>query len=73
MSGSDNANNTAQELGGEAKEAVDRVTGEERTEDEGESDQTKSNLKDAAEKAKDAAGPPADIALTDYPSPDIAQ
>ena len=56
MSGADKANNNAQQLGGEAKEAVDKVTGEERTEDEGENDQTKSNLKDAAEKPRTPPG-----------------
>ena len=54
MSGTDKAKNKAQELGGKAKEAVGKVTGDERTRNEGQGDQAKSNLKDAGEKVKDA-------------------
>ena len=54
MSGVDKAKNKAQDLGGKAKEAVGKVTGDESTEHEGKGDQAKSNLKDAGEKVKDA-------------------
>jgi uncharacterized protein YjbJ (UPF0337 family) len=43
-----------QNLAGKAKEAVGKVTGDRSTENEGKADQTKSNLKDAGEKVKDA-------------------
>ena len=54
MSGEDKAKNKLDELGGEIKEAVGKVTGDKSTEHEGKRDQTKSNLKDAGEKVKDA-------------------
>ena len=54
MSGTDKARNKAEELGGKAKEAVGKVTGDRSTENEGRGDQAKSNLKDAGEKVKDA-------------------
>ena len=54
MSGEDKAKNKLDELGGKAKEAVGKVTGDKSTENEGKRDQTKSNLKDAGEKVKDA-------------------
>ena len=54
MSGKDKAKNKAENLGGKAKEAVGKVTGDKRTRDEGKADQAKSNLKDAGEKVKDA-------------------
>ena len=54
MSGADKAENKRQELGGKVKEAVGKVTGDKSTEHEGKRDQTKSNLKDAGEKVKDA-------------------
>ena len=54
MSGADKAKNKAQDLAGKAKEAVGKVTGDRSTENEGKADQTKSNLKDAGEKVKDA-------------------
>lgn len=54
MSGTDKAKNKGQELGGKAKEAVGKVTGDKSTENEGKDDQTKSNLKGAGEKVKDA-------------------
>lgn len=46
--------NKAQYWGGRAKEAVGRVTGNRRTEYEGQRDQVRANLKDAGEKVKDA-------------------
>ncbi|MDD4867630.1 MAG: CsbD family protein [Mycobacterium sp.] len=54
MSGADKAKNKLDELGGKVKEAVGKVTGDKSTEHEGKRDQTKSNLKDAGEKVKDA-------------------
>ncbi len=54
MGADDKARNKAQNLGGKAKEAVGRVTGDRDTEDRGRADQAKSNLKDAGEKIKDA-------------------
>jgi uncharacterized protein YjbJ (UPF0337 family) len=54
VSATDKAKNKAEELGGKAKEAVGKVTGDKNTENEGKGDQVKSNLKDAGEKVKDA-------------------
>jgi uncharacterized protein YjbJ (UPF0337 family) len=54
VSGTDKAKNKGQELGGKAKGAVGKVTGDKSTENEGKDDQTKSNLKGAGEKVKDA-------------------
>ena len=54
MSGVDKAKNKLDELGGKVKEAIGKVTGDTSTENEGKGDQTKSNLKDAGEKVKDA-------------------
>jgi uncharacterized protein YjbJ (UPF0337 family) len=54
MSGADKAKNKIENLGGKAKEAVGKVTGDRSTENEGRADQSKSNLKDAGEKVKDA-------------------
>jgi uncharacterized protein YjbJ (UPF0337 family) len=54
VSAMDKAKNKAEELGGKAKEAVGKVTGDKNTENEGKGDQAKSNLKDAGEKVKDA-------------------
>jgi len=54
VSGTDKAKNKAQELGGKAKQAVGKVTGDKSTQNEGQGDQAKSNLKDAGEKVKDA-------------------
>jgi uncharacterized protein YjbJ (UPF0337 family) len=54
VSGEDKAKNKLDELGGKVKEAVGKVTGDKSTEHEGKRDQTKSNLKDAGEKVKDA-------------------
>ena len=54
MSTEDKAKNKLDELGGQVKEAVGKVTGDKSTENEGKRDQTKSNLKDAGEKVKDA-------------------
>ncbi|HET6733014.1 CsbD family protein [Mycobacterium sp.] len=54
MSATDKAKNKAQELGGKAKEAVGKATGDRETEARGKGDQTKSDLKGAGEKIKDA-------------------
>jgi uncharacterized protein YjbJ (UPF0337 family) len=54
MSGTDKAKNKAQDVGGKAKEAVGKVTGDKDTRDKGKSDQAKSSIKDAGEKVKDA-------------------
>lgn len=54
MSGMDKAKNKLEDLGGKAKEASGRASGDESQENEGKLDQVKSNLKDAGEKVKDA-------------------
>jgi uncharacterized protein YjbJ (UPF0337 family) len=54
VSGTDKAKNKGQQLRGKAKEAVGKVTGDKRTQNEGKGKQVKSNLKDAGEKVKDA-------------------
>ena len=55
MSGTDKVKNKIEDVGGKAKEAVGRVSGDRSTENEGRRDQAKSSLKDAGEKVKDAA------------------
>jgi uncharacterized protein YjbJ (UPF0337 family) len=54
MSGTDKAKNKIEDLGGRAKEAIGKVTGDNDTRNEGRADQAKSSLKDAGEKVKDA-------------------
>jgi uncharacterized protein YjbJ (UPF0337 family) len=54
MSGTDKAKNKIEDLGGKAKEALGKATGDKSTENEGRGDQAKSSLKDAGEKVKDA-------------------
>lgn len=54
MSATDKAKNKIEDLGGKAKEAVGKATGDRSTENEGRGDQAKSSLKDAGEKVKDA-------------------
>lgn len=54
MSAEDKASNKAEDLGGKAKEAFGKLTGDKDTENEGKADQSKSSLKDAGEKVKDA-------------------
>ncbi len=54
MSTEDKAKNKIEDLGGRAKEAIGKATGNEDTRNEGRADQVKSNLKDAGEKVKDA-------------------
>ncbi|WP_088282615.1 CsbD family protein [Kineosporia sp. A_224] len=50
----DKAANKADELTGKAKEGLGRATDNERLEAEGRADQSKSDIKQAAEKVKDA-------------------
>lgn len=54
MGAEDKASNKIDDLGGKAKEAVGKVTGDKSTEHEGKFDQAKSSLTDAGEKVKDA-------------------
>ena len=54
MGTEDKANNKAEEFGGKAKEGVGKATGDDELRAQGERDQTKSNLKQAGEKVKDA-------------------
>ncbi len=54
MGTGDKASNKIDDLGGKAKEAAGKVTGDKGTENEGKVDQAKSSLKDAGEKIKDA-------------------
>jgi uncharacterized protein YjbJ (UPF0337 family) len=50
----DKIQNAAEDAGGKAKEAAGKATGDERLEAEGKGDQIKADLKNAAEKVKDA-------------------
>ena len=54
MGTGDKISNKIDDLGGKAKEATGKATGDKNTENEGKVDQAKSNLKDAGEKVKDA-------------------
>ena len=54
MSAIDKAKNKLDDVAGQVKETVGKVTGDRDQENEGKVDQTKSNLKDAGEKVKDA-------------------
>jgi uncharacterized protein YjbJ (UPF0337 family) len=54
MSAQDKIKNKIEDAGGKAKEAVGNVTGDHDTKNEGRADQSKSSLKDAGEKVKDA-------------------
>jgi uncharacterized protein YjbJ (UPF0337 family) len=54
MGAQDKAANKIDDLGGKAKEAMGKVTGDKSTENRGKVDQAKSSLKDAGEKVKDA-------------------
>jgi uncharacterized protein YjbJ (UPF0337 family) len=55
MGWDDKAENTGEKLGGKAKEALGKMTGDEETEARGRGDQAAADVKQAAEKAKDAA------------------
>lgn len=50
----DKIRNAAEELAGKAKEAAGRATDDERLEREGKGDQSRADLKNAAENVKDA-------------------
>jgi uncharacterized protein YjbJ (UPF0337 family) len=50
----DKAANKAEDLGGKAKEAVGKATGDDALRRQGERDQSKADLKQAGEKVKDA-------------------
>jgi len=54
MGAGDKMENMKDDLTGKAKEATGKVTDNERLEAEGERDQTKADLKQSGEKAKDA-------------------
>jgi uncharacterized protein YjbJ (UPF0337 family) len=54
MSGEDKMNNKLEEMGGKAKEALGDATDDRDLQAAGQRDQTKSNLKQAGEKVKDA-------------------
>jgi uncharacterized protein YjbJ (UPF0337 family) len=56
MGAVDKAKNKIEDLGGQAKETVGRVTGDRETEAEGKADQVKAGVKDVGEKIKDAGG-----------------
>jgi uncharacterized protein YjbJ (UPF0337 family) len=54
MSGTDKLQNNAENLKGQAKEKYGDATGDDEKKSEGKVDQTKSDLKQAGEKVKDA-------------------
>jgi uncharacterized protein YjbJ (UPF0337 family) len=54
MSAEDKMKNAVENVSGKVKEGVGRVTGDDSTEAEGRTDQSKADLKDAGEKVKDA-------------------
>ena len=54
MGAGDKISNKIDDLGGKAKEAVGRATGDKSTKNEGKLDQAKASLKDAGEKVNDA-------------------
>jgi uncharacterized protein YjbJ (UPF0337 family) len=54
VSTDDKIKNKIEDLGGRAKEAVGKASGDNDTRNEGRADQAKSSLKDAGEKVKDA-------------------
>ncbi|MDJ0347571.1 CsbD family protein [Streptomyces sp. H10-C2] len=54
MSAKNKAENTGDKLKGKTKEALGKLTGNERLEAEGKADQAKGDLKQAGEHAKDA-------------------
>ena len=54
MSAEDKIKNKIEDLGGRAKEAIGKATGDHDTRNKGRADQAKASLKDAGEKVKDA-------------------
>ncbi|MFB7502033.1 CsbD family protein [Streptomyces broussonetiae] len=55
MSSADKAGNAGDKIKGKAKEAVGKAVGNERLQAEGRADQVEGDVKQAGEKAKDAA------------------
>jgi uncharacterized protein YjbJ (UPF0337 family) len=55
MSGADKAGNAGDKVKGKGKEAVGKAVGNERLEAEGKADQFEGDVRQAGEKAKDAA------------------
>ncbi len=55
MGTKDKASNKAQDMKGKVKEKVGKVTGNQKLEDKGKSDQAKSAVKEVGENVKDAA------------------
>jgi uncharacterized protein YjbJ (UPF0337 family) len=53
VSDTDKAKNKIQDLGGQAKDALGKVTGDKSTEHEGQREQAESHIKDLGEKVKD--------------------
>jgi uncharacterized protein YjbJ (UPF0337 family) len=54
MSAVDKAKNAVEDVGGKAKEAAGKITGNRSTQAEGKADQSKADVKNAGEKVKDA-------------------
>jgi uncharacterized protein YjbJ (UPF0337 family) len=54
VSGTDKVKNTVQDVGGKAKQAAGKVTGNANKQAEGRADQAKSDMKNAGEKVKDS-------------------
>jgi uncharacterized protein YjbJ (UPF0337 family) len=54
MSGTDKISNKIEDVEGKAKEGLGQATGDKSTENEGKTDQAKSDLKNAGENVKDA-------------------
>jgi uncharacterized protein YjbJ (UPF0337 family) len=54
MGADDKIQNAGEKLAGKSKEAAGKLTGDEKLEAEGQMDQSKSDLKSAGEKVKDA-------------------
>jgi len=54
MSAGNTTENAAEDAAGKGKEAVGKASGNEKSEAEGKADQTKSDVKQAGEKIKDA-------------------
>ena len=54
MSATDKIKNTVEDVAGKAKEALGKASGDKSTENEGKTDQSKADLKNAGENVKDA-------------------
>ncbi len=57
MAVGDKADHKGEEVGGKIKEGVGQLTGDDELENQGKGDQVKANLKQAADKVKDAVTP----------------